>query len=141
MRGDWERETGQLDTALRSYERAVEIRALALGEEHADLGLSLTGLGRASLALERPREAAEQLERALALLDTEDADPIDRGLARFHLARALAAARAGESGAPSDPTDEIDELLAAARVDFERGGVRARGELEALEAWAAQRGQ
>ncbi|WP_181233684.1 serine/threonine-protein kinase [Enhygromyxa salina] len=129
MRGDQERAVGQLDQAIASYERAVEIRVATLGPDHPDLALSKLGLGRTMLELDRVDAAVELLERAVALLDTEDADPIDRGLARFALAQALAAAGARE---------RVAGLLDSARADFATGGVRAEADLAQLEDWAAK---
>jgi eukaryotic-like serine/threonine-protein kinase len=131
MRGDWERESGELETALASYQRSVAIRTAALGEDHPDLSLSLLGTGRTLLELGRASEAVHDLDRAVTLLDDPDADPIDRGIARFHLARALAAAKQPE---------RITALLEAARADFEKGGIRAKADREALEVWARQHG-
>ena len=128
MRGDWERESGKLDEALASYARSVAIRKAALGEDHPDLSLSLLGTGRTLLELGRTTEAVRDLDRAVALLDSPDADPIDRGQARFHLARALTAA-----GTP----ERVAGLLDAARADYESGGIRAAADLATLEAWAA----
>jgi tetratricopeptide (TPR) repeat protein len=130
MRGDWERESGELETALASYQRSVTIRTAALGEDHVDLALSLLGVGQALIELDRAAEAARELDRAVTLLDHDDADPIDRGLARFHLARALAA---------SDQPERIPALLDAARADFKKGGIRAKADLEKLEQWARER--
>jgi tetratricopeptide (TPR) repeat protein len=129
MRGDWERESGEFETALASYQRSVAIRKAALGEDHPDLSLSLLGVGQALIELGRAAEAVRELDRAVALLDRDEADPIDRGLARFHLARALAA---------SDQPERIPALLDAARLDFKKGGIRAKGDLDKLEAWARE---
>jgi tetratricopeptide (TPR) repeat protein len=130
MRGDWERESGQFETALASYQRSVAIRKAALGEDHPDLSLSLLGVGQALIELGRAAEAVGELDRAVALLDRDEADPIDRGLARFHLARALA---------NSKQPERVPALLDAARLDFEKGGIRAKGDLDKLEAWARER--
>jgi tetratricopeptide (TPR) repeat protein len=129
MRGDWERESGELDTALASYQRSVAIRKAALGEDHPDIALSLLGAGQTLIELGRAAEAVRELDRAVTLLDRDEADPIDRGLARFHLARALAAA---------DQPDRIPALLDAARADYDKGGIRAKADLEKLETWARE---
>jgi tetratricopeptide (TPR) repeat protein len=129
MRGDWELEIGEVAVALASYQRSLDVRRKALGPDHADLSLSHLGLGKALLAAKRDREAVRELERAVELLIGGDgSDPIDRGLARFALAQALA--RSGDRA-------RVPELLDAAREDFGAGGVRAAADLAKLEAWAA----
>ncbi|KIG12273.1 High-affnity carbon uptake protein Hat/HatR [Enhygromyxa salina] len=128
MRGDQQRAIGEVDQAVVSYGRAIEIRVATLGGDHPDLALSKLGLGRAMLELGRVDEAVGLLESAVLLLETEDADPIDRGLARFALAQALDAAGMGE---------RVGVLVDGARGDFAAGGVRAAGDLAELEAWVA----
>ena len=128
MRGDWELATGKIELARASYQRSLDIRRTALGDDHIDLSLSHLGLGKALLAGERDHEALRELERAVVLLTTgEGSDPIDRGLARFALAKALA-----QTGSPA----RVPALLDAAREDFGEGGIRAKADLDELEAWA-----
>lgn len=127
MRGDGERLRGELEIARASYARSLAIREAELGADHVDNSLSLLGLGRTELLLGNPDEAARHLQRAVELLDDEHSDPIDRGLARFELAKALS--RAGDDA-------RVGALLDAARADFEAGGVRAEADLATLEAWA-----
>ncbi len=129
MRGHLEARQGDHDKALASYRGGLAIREANLGPEHVENGLSLLGIGRMLTAKGATREAIAPLERAVRLFEDGESDPIDRGQARFALARALAEGEA----------ERVEALLTTAREDYEIGGVRAEADLEELERWVAAR--
>ena len=69
--------------------RALTVWETQVGSSHPYLGYPLTAIGRAALALARPKDAVAPLERALRLRETGEADAVLLAETRFALARAL----------------------------------------------------
>jgi tetratricopeptide (TPR) repeat protein len=134
--GTVRRRQGRAEESRELLERALAIRAAALGEQNIDVAESTAALGAALARLGRPGEALPLLERALA--SAERALGPDRArtaeLARLHgeglaaasehaaaeaaLARALAAS---ERGLGAEHAQVVRALASLARVRLELG--------------------
>jgi serine/threonine protein kinase/tetratricopeptide (TPR) repeat protein len=87
--GDVLIEQRSFSKALPFYQRALVIQEEALGPEHLYLVDALAGLGQAYLGLGQDRPARERLERALALAENQEADPVILATIRLALAKTL----------------------------------------------------
>ncbi|MCA9711119.1 MAG: tetratricopeptide repeat protein, partial [Myxococcales bacterium] len=67
--GTVSRTAGALDEALEHHQRALERRREVLGDDHPDVGRSLTHIGNVLTAQGRLREAEDHLRRGLAQAD------------------------------------------------------------------------
>jgi eukaryotic-like serine/threonine-protein kinase len=113
--------------AVEIFSRAVALRETNLGPQHVHLANSLRGLGQALAGLGRTDEAAQALERALAIRQAPEVDPISRAESQFALAQALAGRDA----------DRALSLARAARAAYAQSGEHADSVVE-IEAWLAQ---
>jgi hypothetical protein len=86
-----------------------------IGHDNPFLAYPLTGMGRALVALGRPKEAIPPLERALALRDPKESDPTDVAETQFGLAQALRDAGANARRARSLATASRDAYRHAGR--------------------------
>ncbi|MCA9681183.1 MAG: tetratricopeptide repeat protein, partial [Myxococcales bacterium] len=127
------KEEGKLDDALANYQRAIEIRSEALGEDHPYLADPLTKSGEVWLELGQHAKALPLLERALTLIETRDFDPVELARTRFELARALWQA----PGSGEAERARSHELAEQALQAYAEGGERAADEHEAVAAWLA----
>jgi tetratricopeptide (TPR) repeat protein len=75
--------------ALDHYQRALALLEKALGATNPALIEPLVGIGKAQVALGKPRLAAAQLDRALGLANAET-DPVEIATGRFAIAQVLA---------------------------------------------------
>jgi serine/threonine protein kinase/tetratricopeptide (TPR) repeat protein len=87
--GDVLVEQKSFSKALPFYQRALAIQEEALGPDHLYLVDALAGLGQAYLGLGQDRVARQQLERALALAEKQEADPVILATIRLAVAKAL----------------------------------------------------
>jgi len=94
------------DEAAAQYARAVEVFERTLPPGHPELAAPLRGLGMCLVHAGRRADAIVAFERALALVEGADADPVDRARAQMNLAEAVA---------PDDP-DRALALVAAVRT-------------------------
>lgn len=120
---------GKLREARRTYQQAIGHIEAAVGAEHPQLVVTLTGLGRSELALGRATTARGVLERAVALGEAADGSPFELAAARFALARAQVS-----SGLPEEPARE---LARAAHAALEHAGSTTRGTRDEIARWLA----
>jgi eukaryotic-like serine/threonine-protein kinase len=119
------RRLGRSAEALERSRAALAILVAALGPDHPANGYPLSVQGGALVDLGRPTEAIPLLERAVPLLQ---ASSYESCVARFHLARALAA---------TGRTSRSRDLANAARQEMVAAG---RNHLvAAIDAWLAGR--
>lgn len=129
--GDLELGRGRPRIAIPHYERAL---ALVRGTDASELvhtGPCQLGLGRALLEVGRTAEAAEVLERGVALAEQTPGDPLVLAGMRYRLALALA--RIGEE------EERIEELARAALGGLQKVGGRGAAQLGELERWLVER--
>jgi tetratricopeptide (TPR) repeat protein len=122
---------GKLGDALAGYQEAYRIFLKGHPPSHPDAAAYLTDIGESYLAMNRPREAIQPLEQALAIREAQALEPYSGGRTRFMLAQALwdTSGRAGRLRAR--------ELAEASLAALQKAGPRA-GELAgAVEAWLA----
>jgi tetratricopeptide (TPR) repeat protein len=87
--GEAQRANGLYADALRTYVRSLKIAREVVGPDHPMLAYDLVGIGEVHLARRRYRKAVAVLERAVALREAKDVEPLRLAEARFALARAL----------------------------------------------------
>ncbi|MFT3699934.1 MAG: serine/threonine-protein kinase [Kofleriaceae bacterium] len=87
--GEALRAQGKLDEAEKAYNRARDIIAKQLGEDHPILGHTWNGLGQVELARGHRDEAQRLLERAVQIRGKANMDATDLAESKFALARAL----------------------------------------------------
>lgn len=121
------RKLGRYDVAGRHLDQAHAIRRRAFGPDHAEVAASLSELAELDMTRERFGDAQRRYERAIAIYEAREADPVELGQARFGLARALAAR--GERV-------RAIETAALARAALDGGGARGVRVLEELDAWS-----
>jgi tetratricopeptide (TPR) repeat protein len=112
---------GRPAECLELCERALAIKTRVLPPHHPSLAYGLECVGSAWLELQRPDRAEPPLSRAVELLESTGADPVELAHARFELARAIA---------PRDPAQAV--ALARAAADVLDGRDRA-----VVEEWLA----
>ncbi|MGH9719327.1 MAG: tetratricopeptide repeat protein [Bryobacteraceae bacterium] len=78
--------------AAALFERALELRRAALGEDHVDVAVAWNNLGEARRLEGRPEDAARLFERALAILEPRPGSGADAGLVLANLAELRRAA-------------------------------------------------
>ena len=122
----------RFESGLARYRRAEEISVASLGEAHPMTQHAHLATAVALHGLERPREAADILEKVLVARNRPGFTPSDRAEVRFHLARTLWDAGRDKSRAK--------ELMAEARAliaDAEDAVDHLR---QAIEAWSREHG-
>lgn len=122
---------GDDDQARALYQRVVTLFENALGPEHPKLAYPLFGLGELALSRDRPAEAIEPLERALALRQNVAAAPDVLPRTQVALARALWAAPA-ERGRDRP---RARELVTSAAEALRAAGIAYATVLAEVEAW------
>ncbi len=119
---------GRYEDALAAFERGLEIR-LAGDETEQQLAEPLTGRGAALLALGRPGQALEALERAWAIRERHPTEELHAPDTAFTLARALWAT--GEDA----KRDRALELGRRAVKQYAAVGASRAESLAAAKAW------
>lgn len=98
-------EQGKVAEAAAQFKRASEIWTGALGADHPNVATALfrggeidplVAIGKAQVALGKPRLAAVQLDRALGLANAQT-DPLDVASGRFAIAQVLIGIDAGRA--------------------------------------------
>ncbi len=120
----------QHGAAAQEFELARSIFAENHGEEHAMVASALVGIAEAQLGLENTAHARTAAERANAIHDGIESNPVDDAGAKFVLARAL-----WES--PRQAERALD-LAGAAKQLYARSEAEKEN-LEAVERWLAER--
>lgn len=82
-------DTKHYDEAAEQYRRSLQILEATLGPDHVALAYPLVGIGQSELGRDDVQAAVQALERALALRQDPNVDPVDRADAEFALAQAL----------------------------------------------------
>jgi tetratricopeptide (TPR) repeat protein len=113
------------------YERSVDLRRRDPDVDPRQLAFSLTGLGRASIALGDP-SAVATLRRAVALRSKGDVDQPLLAESRYHLARAL--------WAFGGSRQEARMLAEQAAADIAQAGGRPTRLRREIDAWIAAPG-
>jgi serine/threonine protein kinase/tetratricopeptide (TPR) repeat protein len=121
--------TGAPRTAISHCQRALALDERSQGAVSPDVALDLACLAEAHLALGAPEQAVPLLERARRLHVSAPRDPLDEAWASFLLARALSEQRSG-----ADPA-RAASLADEARAQLDGLGLRARVELQKVQAW------
>jgi serine/threonine protein kinase/tetratricopeptide (TPR) repeat protein len=120
---------GKLDEAQAAFERSLGVWEKALGSSHPDLARALLGVGRVRLARGAVAEALPSLERARALREAQQGDPVVLADARFALAQAQWRAGLGHQAARA--------LALLARATYASSGPRCIGSLAEMDKWLA----
>ena len=108
---------------MEKGERAVALWVKTLGADHPRLADILPCVARALMGLDRPKEALDDAERALAVSEHHVADPHELAETRFVLAMALVAAGGDRARAMTlahqarDALASAQSTLALAEVD------------------------
>jgi len=123
---------GRYDEAIGHLEPAARLYQSLVGDEHEDVGFTLSLLGRAQLAAGQVDDARESLRRALELLDIDDAQAkvVRADEARFALAQVEW--RRGERATALAMAREVRDRFAAL-APFKPAA------LAAMDAWLASR--
>lgn len=118
--------------ALSCHARALEIyEGLPARQPPPEMAHVLANLGETHLAMSRPREAIESLERGRDLLEARSASSTELAQLRFSLARAYAT-----TGRIGDDTLRLAEM---AKEGFRLAGDReTRSRVSEVESWAAE---
>ncbi|MBL9104164.1 MAG: serine/threonine protein kinase [Myxococcales bacterium] len=122
--GVMRRELGELEPSERLLTRALAMRLALQGPRHREVATSRVLLGETLLARGRAKEAADELEAALAGLGGEATAPALLADARFALARALGRRHARAAA-----------LTREAIAGYEAAGAGAEARLRAARAW------
>ncbi len=124
----------ELEAAEVSLRAAVDVWAQMQGDEHPSTALARYNLGGVLMLLERPAEAAEQLERAWSTRSAATTPASDRARTAFSLARATMEARGDRARAL-----ELAELAAATYAELppETADKYAK-ERQTLREWLAE---
>jgi tetratricopeptide (TPR) repeat protein len=128
--GDIAERAGRGREALERFEKALEMAEAGQAPAFLRAGLN-RNVGEALQGLRRWRESVAPLERALALLEADGAEPIDLGDVRFALARSLWEVGANRARALA--------LADQARADYSAALPKAKATLASLNAWARLR--
>src|SRR5690606_10269164 len=117
----------EFSRAIAHFERALAILSLHGPDSLTKMSRPLTNLGLTLVRQGRPRSARPLLERALALRESGDVDPLDLADTRFALAQAWI----------SDPTlrPQALALAQAALAAYEERGRHHPRRLARIAAW------
>jgi tetratricopeptide (TPR) repeat protein len=119
---------GKIDLALAQYQRALAILTKARGKDHPSLARPLIGVGECYLKSGPPAKAVAPLERALALRLANPGDPLELAMARFDVARAVAATQRARA----------HDLALLAQAAFAAAGASRQAETAEVDAWLAR---
>nr|WP_255216042.1 tetratricopeptide repeat protein [Pseudenhygromyxa sp. WMMC2535] len=128
---------GDHEGAREAYARSLKIGETALGEDHPELDYALVGLGEAALAEGEAALAEGYFERVLASPEAEGKNQTQVALARFGLARALAAR--GEFSRARAEAERARTMMRAGEAGDPQALARVEAWLEESE--SADRGQ
>ncbi len=120
----------ELDRAHELYTRAVAIATKANGEDHSEVASALLGLADVARKRARHEEALALFERVVAMRDSAEVQPVDRGVARFALARALR--QLGRE------PERARQLAVAAREELLTVGDAQKERIDAVDAFLAE---
>lgn len=119
---------GAFDEALTRYRRSLQLWQPEIGNDNALMGYPLTGIGLSLLGKGDVEGAVTSLQRALAVREAGEADPIPLAEARFGLAQAL-----WVQGNRARAT-----LLAKQARDAYGGAVGSTRQLQDVDVWLAK---
>jgi tetratricopeptide (TPR) repeat protein len=120
---------GELDQAGELFTRAAAIASKANGEDHPSVAAALLGVAEVATRRGKLEEALTLYERVVALRERAEIQPVDRGVSRFALARALRALG-------KDP-ERARQLALAARDELLTVGDAQRERIELIDAFLA----
>ena len=126
----------QWDDADTFARRAYTMAVSSLGERHSTTAEAAAARSRISAMREDFDTARAFAEKAIAIYDMIGAGPLERGSAHASLAFALCRPSDFCARAPEDHALAVEAVGTAQRLFIEAGEI-GKGQLEALDAWAA----